>query len=55
MVSEFGVNGNKILTKEDVKSRAKKTLLNMVGHGIQHVRSHVDVTDPHLIAARALS
>ncbi|MCC4411279.1 cytosine deaminase [Limosilactobacillus reuteri] len=42
------------LTKEDVKSRAKKTLLNMVGHGIQHVRSHVDVTDPHLIAARAL-
>ena len=42
------------LTKEGVKSRAKKTLLNMVGHGIQHVRSHVDVTDPHLIAARAL-
>ncbi len=42
------------LTKEDVKLRAKKTLLNMVGHGIQHVRSHVDVTDPHLIAARAL-
>ncbi|MCC4516071.1 cytosine deaminase [Limosilactobacillus reuteri] len=42
------------LTKEDVKSRAKKTLLNMVGHGIQHVRSHVDVTDPHLVAARAL-
>lgn len=42
------------LTKEDVKSRAKKTLLNMVGHGIQHVWSHVDVTDPHLIAARAL-
>lgn len=42
------------LTKEDVKSRAKKTLLNMVGHGIQHVRSHVDVTNPHLIAARAL-
>ncbi len=42
------------LTKEDVKSRAKKTLLNMVGHGIQHVRSHVDVTDPHLIAAHAL-
>lgn len=42
------------LTKEDVKTRAKKTLLNMVGHGIQHVRSHVDVTDPHLIAAQAL-
>lgn len=42
------------LTIADVKSRAKKTLLNMVGHGIQHVRSHVDVTDPHLIALQAL-
>ena len=42
------------LTKEDVKKRARKTIENMVGHGIQHVRSHVDVTDPHLIAAQAL-
>lgn len=42
------------LTKEDVKKRARKTIENMVGHGIQHIRSHVDVTDPHLIAAQAL-
>ncbi len=42
------------LTREDVKKRARKTIENMVGHGIQHVRSHVDVTDPHLIAAQAL-
>lgn len=42
------------LTIQDVKSRAKKTIMNMVAHGIQHVRSHVDVTDPHLIAAQAL-
>ena len=42
------------LTKEDVKKRARKTIENMVGHGIQHVRSHVDVTDPQLIAAQAL-
>lgn len=42
------------LTKEDVKKRARKTIENMVGHGIQHVRSHVDVIDPHLIAAQAL-
>ena len=42
------------LTKEDVKKRARKTIENMVGHGIQHVRGHVDVTDPHLIAAQAL-
>ena len=44
----------KDLTKADVKRRAKATLLNMIGHGIQHVRSHVDVTDPHLIATQAL-
>ena len=44
----------KSLTKEDVKKRAKQTIMKMVGHGIQHVRSHVDVTDPHLIAAQAL-
>ncbi|MCH3922018.1 cytosine deaminase [Limosilactobacillus sp.] len=42
------------LTKEDVKKRARKTIENMVGHGLQHIRSHVDVTDPHLIAAQAL-
>lgn len=42
------------LTKEDVKKRARKTIENMVGYGIQHVRSHVDVTDSHLIAAQAL-
>lgn len=42
------------LTKEDVKKRAKATIKNMVSHGIQHIRSHVDVTDPHLIAAQAL-
>lgn len=42
------------LTIKDVKTRAKKTIMNMVAHGIQHVRSHVDVTDPHLIAAQAL-
>lgn len=42
------------LSIEDVKRRAKATIKNMVGHGIQHIRSHVDVTDPHLIAARAL-
>lgn len=44
----------KSLTKEDVKRRAKATIMNMVGHGIQYVRSHVDVTDPHLIATEAL-
>ena len=42
------------LTLEDVAERARKTILTMVGHGIQHIRTHVDVTDPDLVALRAL-
>lgn len=42
------------LTKADVKRRARQTITKMVGKGIQYVRSHVDVTDPHLVAAQAL-
>lgn len=42
------------LTVEDVKKRAKATIENMVAHGIQCVRSHVDVTDPKLTAVQAL-
>lgn len=42
------------LTIQDVKQRAKQTIKKMISHGIQHVRSHVDVTDPHLIAVQAL-
>lgn len=45
----------KSLTKKDVKDRAKKTILKQVKNGVQHVRSHVDTTDPHLIAMEALS
>ena len=44
----------KSLTKKDVKGRAKKTILKQVKNGVQHVRSHVDTTDPHLIAMEAL-
>ncbi|TLS34895.1 cytosine deaminase [Pseudalkalibacillus caeni] len=42
------------LTKEDVKSRAKKALKWQIAQGIQHVRTHVDVTDPKLIALEAM-
>ncbi|MBU8907656.1 cytosine deaminase [Desertibacillus haloalkaliphilus] len=42
------------LTKEDVKARAKKALTWQIAQGIQHVRTHVDVTDPSLIALEAL-
>ncbi|MBY0098603.1 cytosine deaminase [Mesobacillus maritimus] len=42
------------LTLEDVKTRAKKALKWQIAQGIQHVRTHVDVTDPSLIALKAL-
>ncbi|MEZ9631293.1 cytosine deaminase [Vibrio breoganii] len=42
------------LTMEDVKSRAKQTLKWQIANGIQHVRTHVDVSDPTLLALRAL-
>lgn len=44
----------KSLTKEDVKNRSKTALKWQVAQGIQHVRTHVDVTDPKLIALEAL-
>ncbi|GAA0178784.1 cytosine deaminase [Clostridium sediminicola] len=43
-----------MLTIEDVKKRAKKALEWQVANGIQFVRTHVDVTDPELIALKAL-
>jgi cytosine deaminase len=43
-----------LVTHEDTKQRARKTIDMLVAHGIQHVRSHVDVTDPSLAALKAL-
>lgn len=43
-----------ILTHEDVKERAKKALKWQIAQGIQHVRTHVDVTEPTLTALKAL-
>ncbi|PWG00128.1 cytosine deaminase [Levilactobacillus bambusae] len=44
----------KTLSHDDVKERAKAALRLMASHGIQYVRSHVDVTDPNLTALKAL-
>ncbi|MBH3344857.1 cytosine deaminase [Pseudomonas parafulva] len=41
-------------THEDIKIRAKTTLQMLVDHGIQHVRTHVDVTEPGLVALKAM-
>ncbi|WP_226687278.1 cytosine deaminase [Stutzerimonas stutzeri] len=43
-----------LVTHEDTKARAKKTIDMLVDHGIQHVRSHVDVTDPALSALKSM-
>ncbi|PZP23073.1 cytosine deaminase [Pseudomonas kuykendallii] len=43
-----------LVTHEDSKTRAKKTIDMLVDHGIQHVRTHVDVTDPTLAALKAM-
>lgn len=43
-----------ILTHDDVKSRALKTLKWQIANGIQYVRTHVDVSDPSLTALKAM-
>src|SRR5690554_2257540 len=42
------------LTVEDVKERARNTIRNQAANGIGHVRTHVDVTDPTLVAMQAM-
>ena len=42
------------LSHEDVKQRAIQALRMQAAHGLQFVRSHVDVTDPNLTALKAL-
>ncbi|HWJ78749.1 MAG TPA: cytosine deaminase [Niallia sp.] len=41
-------------TKVDIKNRALKALGMQIKHGIQHVRTHVDITDPRLLGLQAL-
>ncbi|CAM4258803.1 cytosine deaminase [Jeotgalicoccus halotolerans] len=42
------------LTLEDVKNRSKKAIKWQIAQGIQHIRTHVDVTDPELTALKAM-
>lgn len=41
-------------TKDDIKKRALKAIKMQLKHGIQHVRTHVDVSDPTLKGLEAL-
>lgn len=42
------------LSREDVKARVNKAVRLQAQNGIQHVRTHVDVTDPKLTALKAM-
>ena len=44
----------KTLTKQDVKERVRRAVRMQAQNGVQFVRTHVDVTDPTLIAMEAL-
>lgn len=43
-----------MLTKEDVKNRARTAIKWQIANGIQYIRTHVDTTDPELTAVRAM-
>lgn len=43
-----------LLTKEDVKNRARTAIKWQIANGIQFIRTHVDTTDPELTAVKAL-
>ncbi|MDU4959060.1 MAG: cytosine deaminase [Sporomusaceae bacterium] len=43
-----------LLSRDDIKRRATAALKWQIAQGIQHVRTHVDVTDPQLLALQAL-
>lgn len=42
------------LTKEDVRERVHKVVRMQAAHGVQHVRTHVDINDPKLTALEAI-
>ena len=43
-----------VLTKEDIKKRAYLGIKTELEHGVQYIRTHVDVTDPALTAFKAM-
>ncbi len=42
------------LTAQDIKDRVHKTVRMQAKNGVQYVRTHVDITDPKLVALEAL-
>ncbi|MBK6732127.1 MAG: amidohydrolase family protein [Bacteroidetes bacterium] len=44
----------KTLTKESVKRLAMRGIKDEVSQGVQHIRTHIDVTDPNFTALKAM-
>lgn len=42
------------LTREDVRERVNRVVRMQAAHGVQHIRTHVDITDPKLTALKAI-
>ncbi|GAA3935286.1 cytosine deaminase [Litoribacillus peritrichatus] len=44
-----------LLTPEDIERRVLKVLELLISHGVQYIRTHVDVTDPSLTALKTIA
>ena len=42
------------LTEEDIRQRVKKAVSMYALNGVQHIRTHVDITDPSLMALKTM-
>ena len=42
------------LSESDIRERVKKAVSMYAGHGVQFIRTHVDVTDPSLMAMKTM-
>ena len=42
------------LSRQDIRDRVNRAVRLYAAHGVQHIRTHVDVTDPSLVAMEAM-
>ena len=42
------------LSKQDIRDRVNRAVRLYAAHGVQHIRTHVDVTDPSLVAMETM-
>lgn len=47
-------DNKKSLTESMVRKRALQGIQKELNHGVQYIRTHVDITDPHLTGMKAL-